>query len=270
MPFLLPILVLLAVSLLVLFGALAGGGEGATPATERSQPSASPPEPEAPRAELVELRRTLIREGHLQRPFFDFRSAADQRLTTYEGMLPLEVDTPEGLARTQDHPFATGADFVVYQNWGPIIRDPQGRPGRTFLWLAEERARELAEHLRGGPTTKLWLVVTMFGPGALRAFADALGPGQLEMLGLLWYFSGDDFTDEVENAADVAYLTRTLGLRRLSILTAAWSDACEHRLADALEGYEDLEALGVHEKDDGATWPRIATPRLQALCRPRS
>jgi hypothetical protein len=234
---------------------------------------ASPP-PAAPDAEpagpdLPDLRHQLRVEGHIQRPFYDPNSAPDRRLTTYgdEAPLPLEVDTPAGLARTQELPFSGGADFVVYQNWGQTIRGPAGQLGRSYQWLTEERAQELARMLRGGSTTKLWLVVTMFGPGSLRAFADALGPGQIEMLGLLWYFSGDDFTDELENAEDVAHVVRTLDLRRLSILTSAWDDRCEARLAEALAGHEALEFLGVFEKDDEATWPRYATPSLDALCR---
>lgn len=275
-----PLVLAVLLLLLVVLTWSSGGGTAPPPAQEPAPPGPpAGPEPAPPSApgsspapDIQALRRSLHAEGHIQRPFFDPSSAADKRLATYGDRcpIPLEVDTPEGFARTQQPPFAAGADFVVYQNWGPTTRGSDGRLGRPFMWLAEERARDLGAALRDGPTTKLWLVVTMFGPGALRAFADAVGPGQLEMLGLLWYFSGDDFTDEAENAADVAYLARTLGLSRLAILTAAWDAGCEARLAKALEGQDTLEVLRVFEKDDGATWPRVATPLLDELCPPGS
>lgn len=217
-------------------------------------------------ADLAVLGQCIDVLGLCQKPWFDPGSEADQKLLlSPKPLVPLEVDTFEGLLRVLQPDLSPTNAAVVYQNWGDSVVAPDGSSARPFKWLSKERASEVGRALKGGPVRTFVFIVTMFGPGALRAFADALGPGQLSMLGLFWYLSGDDVTDEEENAADIGYAATTLGVERLSVLTGAFDGGCDERLAAALAGASRLRRCRVFRKDEGNTWPAMAAPKVAAV-----
>ncbi|XGV96017.1 MAG: hypothetical protein ACAF41_25180 [Leptolyngbya sp. BL-A-14] len=213
--------------------------------------------------------RSFQQEIVARQPWFDPRSPHDLKVTTYlEPQDPIEVDTIEHLRLSQSDIYSPRNQFIVYQQWGERL--PDG--GRPFLALTVPAATAVAEIIRGGPTRNLILICTTFMPGAIRAFADTLTQNeaphnapQLEFLGIFWYFSGDDITDEPEHSADVAYAANRLRLKRLSILTGAFNSECEDRLVAGLQQNTALEYFGVFHKTEQYTWQQIPTPKVDEL-----
>lgn len=214
----------------------------------------------------LQQRMNLISAGHCDKPWFDPNSPHDQKITTYgSNQCPIETDTFEGLRIAQIQGFSPCNDFQLFQHWGDWQKMDDGSRVRPYYALTAERALRAAEIIKGGPARRLILLVTMFMKGALRAFADAMGPGQLEMMGFFWYFSGDDITDEAENAPDIMYAAKTLDLRRISILTGAFDKTVEKALAEGIMDCPSLEVLEVYRKDGpDYTWPRYQTPLIDA------
>lgn len=217
-----------------------------------------------------EQRMRLISAGYCDKPWFDPNSSHDQKVTTYgSGQCPIETDSFEGLSTAQFQGFSPCNDFQLFQHWGDWETMEDGSNARPYYALTIERALRAAEIIRGGPARRLILMVTMFMSGAIRSFADAIGPGQLEMMGFFWYFSGDDITDEAENAPDIMYAARTLGLKRVSILTGAFDRTSEKALAEGVLDCLLLEVLEVYGKDGpNYTWPRYPTPLIDVALRP--
>jgi hypothetical protein len=202
------------------------------------------------------------------RPWFDPRSVHDWGILLREvraGDFVIEVDSFEALRAVESEEFRSRRrGTLLYQQWGRIL--PTG--GRHYLGLDEASAQKVAETIAKGPTREILLLCSMFAQGGMRRFAETLArssPGQLEFAGFLWYFTGDDLTDDPERATELAEAARLLGLKRVSILTAKFDDACEVRLVEGLRGNKALERFAVFEKDDAKTWPRIPTPKIDAL-----
>ncbi len=204
-----------------------------------------------------------------RKPWFDPRSQADQKVTTYdEPQDPLEVDTLEALKAVQEPRFSPRNRFIVYQQWGAV--EPDG--SRPYFWLDKPAAQAVAQAIAGGPARSLILLCTTFQKGAIRQFSDTLstqkGAGErepLEMLGFFWYFSGDTIDDEPESADEIAYAANRLNLSRLSLLTGTFSPEIEDRLLRGLKDNVRLKRFGAFGKDESYTWPAFAAPRLEAF-----
>lgn len=167
----------------------------------------------------------------------------------------------------QSDKYSPGNEFIIYQQWGPTRADG----GRSYLWLDIPTAERLAEGISKGFTKNLILVCTMFEPGSIQRFADVLvgsnssASPSLDLLGLFWYFSGDDITDEPENVDDIAYAVNKLNIKRLSILTRVFNDECHGRLAENLKENKSLQYFSVFENDDSEQWPPFPTPEIDAI-----
>lgn len=203
------------------------------------------------------------------RPWFNPSSPADRALTTYtldEPQLILEFDELEimgewikEVARLQTGSNQKGnIDFLVFQNWGPAT--PQGR---SYFFLNAERATELGGYIKISNCQKLMLIVTTFQKGALKVLADSIDK-PMAYVGLLWYFSGDDITDEACFPEEIGYLAKKLQLRRLAILTGAFNESVEKKLAECLAEASSLEVVSIHHKDDEARYPKLPTPLIEA------
>jgi len=212
-------------------------------------------------------------------PFFDVNAPNDQRLTTYpEPLKPLETDTPKFLkliAATQFHPINRA---IAYQNWGADVQDASGQMSRPYKWFDRAAADQLSDALAGSMVRQLFLIFTMFEPGALLYFANKLrdkrnaarptsgqgpkpkvGAPLLDMLGLWWAFSGDDMTDEASIPGEVAKAASILGLERLSLLTREFNGAIESALAEGFKSAPRLKTIRVFRRDDENSWPEIST-----------
>ena len=204
-----------------------------------------------------------------RQPIFDVSSPHDQKLTTYDNPIEsyYEVDQIEVFEQLQSDKYSPGNEFIIYQQWGPTREDG----GRPYFWLDIPTAERLAKGVSKGFTKNLILVCTMFEPGSIQRFTDALvgsnslAPPPLDLLGLFWYFSGDDITDEPENVDDIAYAVNKLNIKRLSILTRAFNDECHDRLAENLKENKSLQYFCVFENDDSEQWPPFPTPKIDAI-----
>lgn len=194
-------------------------------------------------------------------PWFDPASAHDRKLLPCgAGGEVIVVDSLAAARGIAVESIGKPRLTLNYQQWGPEESDGS----RAYFWLDRATAVELGKRLATAPIASLVLVVTMFEPGALCALVDELE--SLEGLGLFWYFSGDDVTDDaVGIAADIGHAARRLGLGRISILTGAFDGSCDEALARALAGCADLKRCDVFLTDEEHTWPEAATPRLDAM-----
>ncbi len=204
-----------------------------------------------------------------RQPFFDVSSPHSQKLTTYDSPIEsyYEVDQIEVFKQLQSDKYSLGNEFIIFQQWGPTREDGS----RPYFWLDIPTAERLAKGVSKGFTKNLILVCTMFEPGAIRRFTDvligsnSLASPSLDLLGLFWYFSGDDITDEPENAEDIAYAVNRLNIRRLSILSGAYDQACHDRLVESLRDNKSLQYFSVFENDDNGQWPRFSTPEIDTI-----
>lgn len=215
---------------------------------------------------------TFMRPGG--HPWFNPSSDDDIALTTYSLAQPqmiMEYDELEVLCGYVDELSklggpGTGAPqgrFLVFQHWGPWANG-----SRPFMALMEPRAKLLGEAIHKSNFSKVMLIVTTFMKGSLRTLADSIDK-KLEYLGLLWYFSGDDITDETYFTDDIGYLAKKLQLERLTIMTGAFNGEVEKRLAQALEQAPDLRIVQVHDKQENGLYPRLATPNIDAMLQRR-
>jgi len=204
------------------------------------------------------------------RLFFDIESPNDQKLTLYdERKEPIETDTIDGLRKIQSKAFIPLNHFIIYQHWGDGESD-DGVPYRLYTALEKSKAENIAKILKCGQVKNFIFICTMFMPGAIRTFTDIMlegTPHYLDMLGFFWGLSGDDMTDEVENAYDIADAANRLKIKRLSILTAEFDSGCENRLAEGLRGNSTLRRFGVFRNDERNEFPRFPTPIIDAAIR---
>lgn len=204
------------------------------------------------------------------KPFFDRTSLNDIKLTTYNDkkLNPVEVDKKSFLELTQTEHFNPWNEFIIYQHWGQDTESTDGIPCRLYKALDKYEADDIAKIIKGGPTRKIILVCTGFMRGSIRQFAETLSadsPHHLEMLGLFWYFSGDDITDEKEDPYDVAYAVNQLKVKRLSILTAEFNKEVEESLAEGISDNKDIKYVGIFQKEETFKWPKFETPNIDAI-----
>lgn len=199
-------------------------------------------------------------------PWFNPRSEADRRVLMEDHPAVLETDDPAVLTALGQEPCAPHSHALLYQPW----REPDERGVRLLGALTGEMARATGEALKGSPVEHLYLVTGGILPGALTELRNALGGHRLKTLGVFWYFSGDDMTDDPRVVDDIVALCQSSGTERLSILTAAVDAVVEQRLTRGLEEAPLLTECSVFEKDDQARYNRFRTPTLDALLRKRA
>lgn len=152
--------------------------------------------------------RTLLDEGStsfgvprafaltVSNSWFDGRRSCDRALVPHETLPPaMEIDSVAILRHVAAlAPRSRWWDLLVYQHWRPMEADGS----RLYQALMPDQAREVAAILGPLPVRRLLVVGTGFYEGSIRAFAETLAQGRrtLETLGLFWYFSGDDITDQ--------------------------------------------------------------------------
>lgn len=187
--------------------------------------------------------------------WFNPASASDRQLTTYDTLPPMvETDSLEALGQLRD----PKDQFVVYQHWWPA--SPDG--SRPLGAMKVDHVAPLVKAIKGGPIRQFMLVTGGFVGGAIRALGQQLQGHDLEYLGLFWYYSGDDITDDAGFPDEIAETCKALKVQRLSILTAAFNARVEEKLAQGLKG---LKKCRVFEKDDAARYPAFRTPKLDSL-----
>lgn len=200
-------------------------------------------------------------------PWFNPNSENDRRLLMSTPAALLETDSPQVLKDIAKPKYAPHNQFVLYQPW----REPSS-PGNVRLLgaLTESMAPEIGAALVGGPVKHFFLITGGVFPGALTALKNALQGHRLETLGLFWYYSGDDMTDDPRVVEDLVGLCQACKTERLSLLTAAVDSVVERRLADGLLNAPYMREVSVFEKDDHARYPRFRTPMLEAMLRERA
>jgi len=149
---------------------------------------------------------------------------------------------------------------VIYQHFNP----PTAAGLRPVGSMRVDAAEPVAAALRGGPTRSLILVTGGFMRGAITAFGQALEGHELDLLGLFWYYSGDDITDDPKYAEEIADACRRLRVKKLTILTGALNESTETRLASGLAPLADLRVCRLFEKDEGARYRPFPTPKIEA------
>ncbi len=201
------------------------------------------------------------------KPWFNKKSVHDLKVVACdEKQTVVEVDTLEYLELTQHEPaFEKLNNFIIFQHWGPDRYADDGTPCRLYQTLTKPAAKAVAKILKGGPTKRFIFLCAGFTSGSIRLFADTLGPGQLDMLGLFWYFCGDDITDDLQDSDDVAYAVNHLNLKRISILTGEFNSECEDRLAKGLKDNKTIQYFEIFGKDDKHKYPRFDTPKLDKI-----
>jgi len=202
------------------------------------------------------------------RAWFDAGSPADHRFVfgtrqrlpgpLARGAAVLEIDTPEQLALLEQPEMVGRHTTLLYQ-------------GERFRAFDVAAARQVGERLRASPCRRVCLLVATIGRGALRELADLLLAGQaagsmsLDAFALGWYFCGDDITSDGDHVADVVGVAVRLRPRRLALLTGGWSEAVDAALAEGLAAAPALRSFDALLKDDGHTFPRLPSPRVDAL-----
>jgi hypothetical protein len=203
---------------------------------------------------------------YVRQPFYDGNREADVRLICGQQPQPVieveDLDTLRSINREGD----LGRFNTTILQWRPI-REIDGRRG--MYWFDRAAARAVGEAIKGGITRRLMLMVTMFEPGALTLLADTVGAGQLSTLGLLWYFSGDDITDRPAVVDEIGHVCRTLGVEQLTVLTGAYSDAVDVKLAQQVK-IAGLRSCAVFLKDRSDSYPLISTPAVTATLVPQN
>lgn len=200
-------------------------------------------------------------------PWFNPRSESDRAVLMRTPTHLLETDDPRVLAEIGGAKYAPHHEFVLYQPW----REPgAGGNLRPLGALTQSMTPAIGAALAGGPVKHLFLITGGIFPGALTALRESLQGHRLETLGLFWYFSGDDITDEPRVVDEIVSLCQACQTERLSLLTAAVDSVVEGRLVKGLANAPAMKECVVFEKDDDARYPRFRTPSLDALLRSRA
>jgi hypothetical protein len=199
-------------------------------------------------------------------PWFNPRSESDRNVLMTTPTHLLETDSPEVLAEIGHGRYAPHHEFVLYQPW----LEPHGNSQvRLLSALTEAMAPSIGEALAGSPVKHFFLITGGVVPGALNALKDSLQGHRLETLGLFWYYSGDDMTDDPRVVDDLVALCQACRTERLSLLTAAVDSVVEDRMVKGFAHAPHLKECSVFEKDDHARYPRFRTPALDAMLRGR-
>jgi hypothetical protein len=199
--------------------------------------------------------------------WFNPRLEADRHVLMSTPTHLLETDSPKVLSEIAQAKYAPHNEFVLYQPW----REPNGDSNLRMLGaLTESMTPAIGSALSGGPVKHFFLITGGIFPGALTALRDSLNGHRLETLGLFWYYSGDDMTDDPRVVDDLIGLCQACKTERLSLLTAAVDSVVEDRLVKGFANAPLMKECSVFEKDDNARYPRFRTPTLDALLRGRN
>jgi len=195
--------------------------------------------------------------------WFNPASQADLRLLMGTPPGVLETDDPAVLAKIGDYPYSC----VFYQPW----REPvAGRTVRLVGATVADMLRPAGQSLAGSPIQHLFLVTGGIFRGALAALKEGLAGHQLETLGLIWHFTGDDITDVPTMVEEITALAAACGVRKLSLVTSAFNQEVERQMVRHFVHVPSLQQCSVWEKDKASRYPRYQTPELDALLASRS
>lgn len=206
-------------------------------------------------------------------------SAADGSTTWINPSDPEDIklllQTPAALMETDD--FCVLRDIknpkyepynqcLVYQPW-PEPREGSGL--RLFEAVTTTVARRIGECISGSPVRHLFLVVVGINVGALAELVQGLNGHQLDTLGLAWYFSGEDITDDPSMASQIGELCKACKNSRLLLLTPGWYEYLEKNFISAFEDVATLKECRVFwTKSNGVHRP-IRTSALDAVLQER-
>lgn len=175
----------------------------------------------------------------------------------------LETDDPAVLAKIGQFPYSC----VFYQPW----REPlENRSVRLVGATVADMLRPAGKSLAGSPVKHFFLVTGGIFRGALAAFQEGLAGHQLETLGLIWHFTGDDLTDVPTMAEEIAHLCRACGVKKLSLVSSAFNQEVERQMVRHFAQVPSLRQCSVWEKDRKSQYPRYQTPELDALLASRT
>lgn len=199
--------------------------------------------------------------------WFDPHSQNDLKLLLGRPDALLETDDPQILANLGEARYHPHHQFVLYQPW----REPvENTTKRLVGAMVPSMAGPVGESVSRSPIRNLFLITGGIFKGALGALKEGLGGHQLETLGLVWHFTGDDITDVPTMADEIADLCAACQVQKLSLVTGAWSQAVERQLTRRCAELPALRQCSAFEKDDRASYPRFKTPDLDALLARRS
>ncbi len=199
-------------------------------------------------------------------PWFSSASESDRQVLMIQPEAVLETDSLQVLQTISDKQYAPHHRCVLFQPW----REPAQNPKVRWLGaMTPEMGTAVGKAVSLSPVQHLYLVTGGITRGAIDALTEALDGQHLETVGLFWYFSGDDMTDEPAVMDEIAKLCAESQTQRLSILSAAVDSVSENRLIEGLKSAPSLKECSVFEKDDHAKYPRFRTPMLDTFLRDR-
>jgi hypothetical protein len=199
-------------------------------------------------------------------PWFNPRSEADLKVLMSQPRSLLETDDPRVLQQIAAGQHQPHANFLIYQPW----REPAQGNIRMLGALTEAMTPSIGQAVRGSSVKHIFLVSGGISPRALTALKEALQGHRLETIGVFWYYSGDDMTDDPSVLDELVALCQGSQTERLSLLTAAVDSVAEKRLVDGILNAPCMRECSVFEKDDQARYPRFRTPMLDAMLQKRA
>jgi hypothetical protein len=198
--------------------------------------------------------------------WFNPKSPDDLRVLMGQPRTVIETDDPKVLAslgRSDELPEDT---VVIYQPW----REPlPGSDARLLGAMVSEMSRPIGESLSESSIKHLFLITGGVFSGALGALKDSLNGHQLETLGIVWHFTGDDITDVPTMVEEIAELCEACGTQKLSLLTGAFDTGTEKKMVESFKHVPTLMECSVFENDRRGRYPRYRTPKLDPFLQSR-
>ncbi|MBT9582133.1 hypothetical protein IV102_02220 [bacterium] len=199
--------------------------------------------------------------------WFNPHSEADVKLLMGQPEAVLETDDPGVLAKIGDNQYHPHSQFVLYQPW----REPvENRTVRLIGAMVASMSGPAGESLAKSHVKHFFFVTGGVFRGSLGAFKEGLAGHQLETLGIVWHFTGDDITDVPTMVEEIADLARACSVQKLSLVTAAFNRGVERQMVQHFATVPSLRQCSVWREDRGATYPRFNTPKLDAWLAKRS
>lgn len=182
--------------------------------------------------------------------WFNPRSPYDSELLLSEPSQLMETDSLEVLSKAGEPEYRGQSEFVLYQPW----REPNNNGARMLGAMNSSMANQIGRAVKGSPIRNFFLISGGFSRGSVSALDKALGGHQLETLGLFWFFSGDDITDDPFIIEEITALCRNSKVQKLSLLTAVMNSKSESLLIEGLAAAPSVKQCAVFEKDDKANY----------------